>query len=190
MALRKLASEQSGYFTSSQAKKLGYVRQLRNYHVHKKNWHRIERGLYRLPDIAHSRFEDLFRWILWTRGRGVISHESAAGLYELGDLMPARIHITVPPGFRTTRRRPQHLVLHKDSLPHDQIRNWEGLPVTTPVRMFVDLADRIGHEQLLSVAVDASRLGLVTRKALRNALVDLGGQKQMTLKIVLDQLKT
>lgn len=73
--LTALAATQSGYFTASQAKVLGYSYSQHNFHTERGNWIRVERGLFRLPHWPIGLHDDLVRAALWVRGRGVISHE-------------------------------------------------------------------------------------------------------------------
>ena len=57
---------------------------------------------YRLSRFPPSRFEDLFVAWLKCGPKSAISHESALAIYDLSDVLPAEVHITVP---RTASRR-------------------------------------------------------------------------------------
>src|SRR5439155_7104150 len=103
--LLALAVEQGGYFTAKQAEEAGYDYSHLNYHVACGNFTRVGHGLYRLPELPPAEQDDLIRLALWSRNRedqpqAVVSHESALVLHELSELLPAQIHLTVPPGFR------------------------------------------------------------------------------------------
>ena len=98
--LYALAEGQGGYFTSADAKSIGYLYPLQHFHVRRGNWIRVERGIYRLKHFPTVDHEDLIHWWLWSQKKGVISHESAAELYDLGDILPSRTHLTVPRNFR------------------------------------------------------------------------------------------
>ena len=89
---------------------------------------RIRPGVYRLTQFPHSRHEDLVIAWLTVGSRSVISHESALLLYELSDVLPEAIHLTVPP---TTSRRHRGLRLHTNQIGPDDITHYEGLPVST-----------------------------------------------------------
>ena len=41
--------------------------------------------------------------VLWTGRRGALSHETALDLFELSDVNPSAIHLTVPRAFRTRK---------------------------------------------------------------------------------------
>ena len=78
-----------------------------------------------------------FAGALWSLGRAVVSHESALSVYDLGDVNPAVIHLTVPPGF--AQKHDDHLAIHKDDVPDTDVRGFEGFRVTTPLRTLLDV---------------------------------------------------
>src|SRR6266536_2147116 len=136
-ALARIAAQQAGYFSAAQALEVGYSYQVQWYHVRRGDWLRVDRGIYRLPDWPTSQHEDLVRWTLWSRWRAVVSHETALSVHELGDVMPARVHLTVPPSFRM---RAPAVVIHKALLDPSDMEQFEGFSVTTPVRSILDAA--------------------------------------------------
>jgi predicted transcriptional regulator of viral defense system len=75
------------------------------------NWIREYRGIYRLALFPMAEHPDLVKWALWSRNRneapeGVYSHRTALSLYELSDLNPAKLHMTVPAHFRRNSEIP------------------------------------------------------------------------------------
>jgi predicted transcriptional regulator of viral defense system len=167
--LFQVAESQQGYFTSADAKKLGYDYPHQYFHVKQGNWIRVDHGIYRLRKFPAAGHEDLMRWWLWSRKKGVISHETAAALYELGDLLPSKIHLTVPLEFR--KKPTKSLVLHKANLSASEIEKRNDLPVTTPLRTVLDLArSHLDDERLSAATKDAIKKGLVTRKELLELL--------------------
>ncbi len=167
--LYELAESQQGYFTSADAKSLGYDYPHQHFHVKRGNWIRVGQGIYRLKKFPATEHEDLMRWWLWSRKKGVISHESAAALYELGDLLPSKVHLTVPPNFR--KKTAKGIVLHKADLKPSEIEKRNGILTTTPLRTILDLSRaHLDDERLSAVTKDAIQKGLVTRKELLNVL--------------------
>lgn len=170
-ALLVIASEQAGYFTASQARSVGYTYRQQHFHRERGNWLLIDHGLFQLRDYPHSSYEDLIRWVLWTRDRkgniqAVVSHETATSVYDLGDLLPAKVHLTVPPLFRKRSPGPV-LVLHKANLDPSEVTRWEGVPITTPLRTVMDLARiNLDPERLSAVVRDALQKGLIRRREL------------------------
>src|SRR5687768_11163993 len=103
-ALHAVAATQGGYFTSAQAREAGYSYPHLAYHVRTGNFLRVGHGLYRLPEVPATEHDDLVRWTLWSRGRddvpqAVVSHASALALHGLSDVIPTKVHLTVPPAF-------------------------------------------------------------------------------------------
>jgi predicted nucleotidyltransferase len=186
--LFQVAESQQGYFTSSDARKVGYDYPHQHFHVKQGNWIRVDHGIYRLKKFPAAEHEDLMRWWLWSRKKGVISHETAAALYEFGDLLPSKIHLTVPLNFR--KRPAKSLVLHKANLGASEIEKRDDLPVTTPLRIVLDLArSHLDDERLFAVAKDAIKKGLVTRKELLEVLArmpeDIDPSAQATLHVAI-----
>jgi predicted transcriptional regulator of viral defense system len=186
--LYELAEAQGGYFTSADASALGYTTAHQYFHVKKGNWTRVDRGIYRLKRFPSSRHEDLIRWWLWSRKQGAISHESAAALYELGDVLPSKTHLTVPPEFR--KKIAAGVMLHKAFFGKKDVEMREGCRVTTPLRTILDLARaRLDPERLTAVVRDAVRKGLVEKQSLLDILAgmpkDIDPSTQTTLHLAI-----
>ena len=158
--LYELAEGQGGYFTAADARTFGYDYPHQHFHVKRGNWIRVDHGIYRLKRFPAAKHEDLVRWWLWSRKKGVISHETAAAVYELGDLLPARVHLIVPVGFR--KKPVRAVVLHKATLDPSEVNQQDGFPITSPLRTVIDLAKaHLDPERLSAVVKDAVRKGLV-----------------------------
>lgn len=155
---------QAGYFTAQQARAAGYSHQAQNYHVKRGNWTRVGRGLFRLPDWPESEHDQYVYWRLWSGDRAVVSHESALALHELGEVNPAAVHLTVPPGFRAGNPA---VALHKASLPPTDVEERAAFSVTTVERTLLDAAGTVGQEQLDTAVGEALERGLVTPRRLR-----------------------
>jgi predicted transcriptional regulator of viral defense system len=170
-ALYKIAAEQGGYFTAAQARGAGYAYSQQHYHRTRGNWQRIDRGIFRLRDFPPSEREDLIRWSLWSRDQkdvpqAVVSHETALTVHGLSDVMPERVHLTVPKGFR--KRVPAGCVLHLASLTAEEIESRPGYSVTIPLRTLVDVAGSPLSQEHLDVAVrEAIERGLIRRSVVR-----------------------
>lgn len=158
------ASHQSGYFTAAQALEAGYSYQAQQYNVQQGNWLRIERGILRLPEWPPAQHEDLVRWTLWSRHLAIVSHQTALSVHELGDVNPARVHLTVPPGFRKTA---PGIVLHRGDLRAEDAGQREGYSVTVPIRSVLDSAAEVEIDQLARVVEEALERGLFTKRGLQ-----------------------
>lgn len=173
--LFEVAEQQQGFFTTKQAKAAGFAGNTHPYHVRVGNWIREYRGIYRLALFPTMDRPDLVLWALWSRNRneeveGVYSHQTALSLYDLSDLNPAKLHMTVPKGFRRNSDVPGILVLHYADLPESDVQAAQGFKFTRPLRTILDLievgtVERNFIRQALRQAVDR---GLITRQQIRN----------------------
>ena len=168
--LLEIAHTQGGYFTAAQALRSGYSYRQQHFHRERGNWLYIDSGLFRLRSYPDSPHEDLIHWSLWSRNRkedpqAVVSHETALALYELGDVMPAKIHLTVPPTFR--KKLPASCVFHKARLRPDEIESRPGFFLTTPLKTILDVAaSYLSPDLLEGVIDDALKTGMVMKRQL------------------------
>ena len=169
--LYETAKMQHGFFTTKQAIHAGFDEKTHSYHVRVGNWIREHRGIYRLAEFPTIDRPDLMLWYLWSQNRrevpeGIYSHDTALSLQELSDIMPSKLHMTVPKHFRRNSRIPEILVLHKADLSEGDVQDMHGVRVTRPLRTIVDLLES-GHvdRALIGQAIDqALRRGLISKK--------------------------
>src|SRR5260370_38741609 len=115
--LFEVAEQQQGFFTTKQAKAAGFAENTHPYHVQVGNWVREHRGIYRLILFPTTDRPELVLWALWSRNRneefeGVYSHHTALSVYDLSDLNPSKLHMTVPMDFPRTTESPDMLILN------------------------------------------------------------------------------
>ena len=177
--LSRLAQTQGGCFTAKQAASLGYTGSKRNYHVRASNWIREYRGIYRLALFPEPERSDLILWWLWSRDRsdepkGVFSHRTALSLHELTDLMPARIDLTGPKGFRRGAPIPKVLRLHYADVLSSDREVINGVPVTKALRTILDLwgEGKTPRPLLISAFQEGLRRGIIIRSEVRRAAAD------------------
>jgi predicted transcriptional regulator of viral defense system len=173
--LFEIANGQQGFFTTKQAKAAGFAENTHPYHVQAGNWIREHRGIYRLALFPSADRPDLVLWALWSRNRdeqveGVYSHDTALSLYELSDLNPAKLHMTVPTDFRRNSATPGILILHFADLPESDIRTAQGFRFTRPLRTILDLiqAGTVERRFILQAVTQAVDRGLITRREIRS----------------------
>jgi predicted transcriptional regulator of viral defense system len=178
--LMAVAASQSGYFTAAQALDVGYSYPAQKYHADRGNWERVDRGLYRIPEWPPDFHDDLVRIALWSRGRAVVSHDTALSTYELGDFDPAHIHLIVPLSFRA---RGHGLVLHLGNLPGRDVRWHTGYRITTPLRSLLDVAAAPADQSLFNGAIsDALDRGMTTRNQLLHRAGEFGPQASLAVE--------
>jgi hypothetical protein len=185
-----IAEEQQGFFTTKQAKAAGFAENTHPYHVQVGNWIRERRGIYRLALFPTADRPDLVLWALWSRNRneeveGVYGHQTAPSLYDLSDVNPAKLHMTVPSDFRRNGEIPGILMLHYADLPDSDVQTAQGFKFTRPLRTLLDVIEAGSIErnfirQAIRQAVD---LGLITRQQIRNA--EMNGPARKVVEEVL-----
>lgn len=158
-----IADCQQGYFTSEQAKECGYYDSHFQRPILSGAWIKVGHGLYRLARYPLTERPDLVEWSLWSRSKkgevqGVWSHETALDLYDLCDIMPTKLHMTVPKRFRKSVATPSVLKLYFFDLQQGDWVEQQGYRVTTPLRTLLDvIASRRISDEFIEQAVFAGR---------------------------------
>jgi predicted transcriptional regulator of viral defense system len=163
--LRELEAEayqQGGYFNASQARAHRVSRQLLDHHVRRGRFERIRRGLYRIQGFPTAEHDDIREaWMAVGIPDALLSHESALALLDLSDNIPDAVHLLVPRRHRGLRR-PPGVTLHTRPDGENIATVWrDGLPLTTPARTLIDVADAVQPEQLSMAVGQALRRGLL-----------------------------
>ena len=94
--LYEIAEVQAGHFSTTQAAAAGFSPQLLDKHLRAGRIRRVRRGVYRLVHYPPGENEDLVVLWLWSERVGIFGHETALSLYQLSDLLPGKVHMTVP----------------------------------------------------------------------------------------------
>jgi predicted transcriptional regulator of viral defense system len=186
------AEQQQGFFTTKQAKTAGFAENTHPYHVHAGNWIREHRGIYRLALFPAADRPDLVLWALWSRNRneeieGVYSHQTALSLYDLSDLNPAKLSMTVPTDFRRNSEMPGILTLHYANLPEEDVQTAQGFKFTRPLRTILDLMEEGTVEKrfIIQALRQALNRGLITHHQIQGR--HLGGPARQIFDEVMRQ---
>jgi predicted transcriptional regulator of viral defense system len=110
-------------------------------------------------------------WLAAGKERAVVSHESALDLLELSDVIPNRIHLTVPRS-RRYLRAPLGVAVHTTKRPFGplDVITREGMRLTSATRTILDAAEEGTAAEQIEMAVrQAVRRGLTTRGMLEAA---------------------
>lgn len=164
-SLADLAEDQWGLFTRRQAEATGMAWTTLARLTRAGTAERVAHGVYRLRGTPRDdRLDVRAAWMqltpdtnVWDRTpeQGVVSHRSAAALYDLGHL-PAHTHEFVVPVRRQTRR--SDVRLYRDVLGDDEWIKLDGLLVTRPARIAADLLEsREDPAAVAEVIADALR---------------------------------
>jgi predicted transcriptional regulator of viral defense system len=173
-ALFDVASEQYGYFTADQAARCGYAPDMLTYHVSRGTFQRVHRGIYRFRDYPSSPREHVAAaWLAIGKDVAVVSHESALDLWDLSDIIPAAVHLTVPRAQRFLANRPlSGVIVHTTTRPwrDGEVRRHEGIRLTSPERTILDAAEAGTQPEQIELAIaQARRRGWIDARHLRSS---------------------
>jgi predicted transcriptional regulator of viral defense system len=161
-ALYKIAEDQGGYFTLSQANSIGIRRNQIYRAVKRSKIERIYPGVYRLSLFPASKFEEIFAAVISVGEEAIVGYETALYIYGLSDIIPADIHIILP---RSSSRRRKHIKMHTTKLDKGDITTYEGFQITTVARTIVDV---------LSSHADADQVQLAISQAIAQGITTQG----------------
>jgi hypothetical protein len=168
--LFEIAESQEGLFTAKQAEAAGFDKRNHSYHVKRSHWKREGRGIYRLAQFPISTHSAYVLWSLWSKNRkgepeGIYSHQTTLSIFDLSDIMPSKIHMTVPPRFRRSGQMPCGLVLHRHRIPRSDYMLMHGFKVQKPLPAIVALLnEEVSSEEILAQALsEGVSRGLITR---------------------------
>lgn len=166
--LEMFGSSQWGLVTAAQARGLGVERLWLSRMSARGMLQRIRHGVYALPSAQYGPLQDLqAAWLatdaalsaedrLEAADPVVVSHVSAAGVHQLGDLLAARHEFSSPARRQTTQK---DLRFHRCEVPARDITWVDGLPVTSVARTVGDLAAN---------ATDGDHLATLVRDAVED----------------------
>src|SRR5687767_12129203 len=183
--LEEHALRQGGYFDRGDAHEHGLGDRLLVYHCQTGRFERTFPGVYRVRRAPIAENDQYLQAWVWSNYRGAISHESALALYDLSDVMPVQVHLTVPPDFR---RRSAPYVLHWSELPESDVTMHDGVQVTTPARSIVDAAAYgLGPEQIHAAVKQALARAMTNGDQLRGAAARSGYRHRRVVQPLIER---
>ena len=148
-----LADRQHGVVTSRQLTAFGLSRQAVAKRVRAGRLHRIHRGVFAVGRRHLDRDGRFHAAALACGPRAVLSHRSAAAILGILKRPGAEVEVTVPGA--AGRRRRSSITVYRRALPLADTGHVDGVPVTSPARTLVDLAEvlaRRGVERAIDEA--------------------------------------
>ncbi len=172
----EIAADQHGYITVRQATKAGIppveLRKL----AHRGRLDHPAHGVYRVAAFPRRAHGELMEATLWADGRGVVSHETALALWDLADVNPQRIHLTVPPPYRPRKRGGDRYQVWTRRLEADEVDFVDDIPTVTPERAIIDAVDNGLQQRFVEQAIVTARnrqlFGRETETRIRRYLQD------------------
>ncbi len=153
-----------------------------------KRFRRIFKGVYIDRRVHETRRLRIEAGLKAAANDAWISHFSAGHIYGLP--LPANpdIHLSVAPG--RTRRRSPGLAVHESIGSETRIQ--DGLKISTPRWMFLELAEVLGLVDLVVVGDRMVRIGLVTERELVEVAASYSGKSvrraRMAASLVRDRV--
>jgi very-short-patch-repair endonuclease len=135
--------------------------------------HRVLPGVYAVGRPALTQHGRWMAAVLACGPDAVLSHLSAAALWEMVRTANEGIEVCVP--YRSVRRQPGIAVHRRMTLTDTDMSRYQGIPVTSPVCTLVDLAAKLNRHRLEAAINEADKLDLVDPEQLRS---DVAGMKR------------
>jgi very-short-patch-repair endonuclease len=181
-----MARRQHGIVTRRSLMELGFSPEAIDHRLEKGRLHPVARGVYAVGWPATTRRQRWMAAVLACGDDAVLSHRSAAALWEIGRELRGRTDVTIMrPG---KHNRPGIMVRSRLSLTGREVTAHCGIPVTTPIRTLIDMASELGWATTERAVNDADKMDLVDPETLRGAL---GGYRGLPgvrlLRAVLDK---
>jgi len=156
--LMEIAADRHGLVTTEDAAEVGYAAGTLDTMARRGRLERLATGLYRIPFLPGGQLTPYMAAALWPRGvQAVLTHETALDLWDVCDINPAKIHLTVPRSHRPQRQAPAGYVIHRDDLDPAEMAMIEGVPVVTLEKAIRQCADLHVGLDLLEQAVRHGR---------------------------------
>jgi predicted transcriptional regulator of viral defense system len=160
----ELANDQYGFITFEDLRGLGEDPVRLRQWAKRGGVERVGHGIYRFKQIPITPLDPYMLATLWPAGRGVLSHDTALELFELCDINPVRIHVTLPASrrYRPRRQGGEQYVFHHENLTEADVTWHEGIRIVTPAVAIRQALDSSVPTNLVRQAIEtAGRLGRV-----------------------------
>jgi hypothetical protein len=155
-AIAELAEGQHGVVSRDQLRELGLSVEAIEGRLRRGRLHRVHQGVYSVGRPSVHGTGLLVAALLACGERAVLSHRSAAAVWCIRPSASRRVEVTAP----DRRRRVKGILVHRNQLDPGDTTEHEEIPVTTPGRTLVDLADVLSRRALERAFDEAEHLRL------------------------------
>jgi hypothetical protein len=181
-----LAGRQHGVVARRQLLELGFSARSIDHRVERGRLHIAMHGVYA---VGWRRLTPEGRWaaaVLACGEGALLSHRSAAALWEFGTERRGRIDVSVRR--RCDLRRPGLQVRSRPKIRAEDATSRSGIPVTAPARTLVDLATELRPLAVERAVNDADKRDLIDPETLRSRLDGYAGEPGVRiLRVLLDK---
>lgn len=127
-----IAVDRFGYFTTKDAAALDIERLTVDKLVLRDKVERVAHGVYRFPELPATEYDPYMLAVLWTGvPEACLSHDTALAAYDVCDINPDRIHVTVAKTRRIRRQGGQRYEVHYADLGDDEVGWWHRIRTAT-----------------------------------------------------------
>jgi predicted transcriptional regulator of viral defense system len=170
--MREVALEQHGFVTAGQAAELGGSSALLAAMVRRGRLEHPARGVYRVGQVPVTEYDGHMLAVLWTGfPEACLSHDTAIDVWDISDILPDEIHVTVAAHRRIERAIPAGYVVHYEDLAPAQVTWWESIPTVTAA---------VAIRQCLTTGVPTYLIRQAIERSARTGLVLAGQREQLT----------
>src|SRR4051794_4217000 len=163
--LAALARRQHQVVSREQLLALGFTAHAIVHQLDTGRLHVVHRGVYAVGRAQLSRHGQFMAAVLRCGPSAALMGESAAALWQIRrdrPALPIEVSVTGP------ERRAPGIAVHRQQ--HRKVARRYGIPVTTPVTTFIDLATRLDTDAMEAAISEADIRGLIDPERLRRAL--------------------
>lgn len=166
--LREVALDQHGLVTAAQAEESGVSRPSLSYLVKNGRIARVERGVYRIPQVPYSPYDELQQVLLWAGEGATLSYDTALSAWDVCDINPTLVHVSVPKSRRIQKAAQPNVRLHKEDIGEYRVKWWEGMPTASLELALEQCIDRGVSSHIIDQALrnGASR-GMLDEESVR-----------------------
>ncbi len=183
--VNRFAAGHQGLFTRQVAVDAGATDRMVDRRLAAGRWVRVGAGVYRLAGVPVTWRQRALGACLVAGPGAVLSHRSAAVLWDVSGFRPGPLEITVPSG--RSGRCSLATVHRSTQLPPGDRTTRDHIPVTRPGRLLIDLAAQVSPAALEEAVDDTLCRRLVSLDEMVLRIANLGGRRGVsTLRTVVD----
>jgi very-short-patch-repair endonuclease len=165
--IARLAARQHGVVARRQLLAAGITARQITHRLAAGRLHELHRGIYLVGHTARPPHAAEQAALLALGESAVLSHQSAAHLWNLLPRPADPVRVTVAPGRNAAR---PGIAIHRAALDPQDIRRRHRLALTSPPRTILDLAADTASGDLEHIVADAAYRGLASEEELRDQI--------------------
>ncbi|HVF13371.1 MAG TPA: type IV toxin-antitoxin system AbiEi family antitoxin domain-containing protein [Acidimicrobiales bacterium] len=174
-AVARVAGRQRALITHAQALGLGATPAMVHTRLATGRWTQVARGIYRVGGAPVTWHQRALAACMVAGPGAVVSHRSAAVIWDVSGFRPGSLELTVPDG--RSARNALARVHRTIELPRADCTTHFRIPVTRPVRLVADLAGCVGPDLLEEAVDDVLCRRLCDLDGLRRGAEGMGGRR-------------